>query len=101
MNEKNKPKSEQPKEKSPGFGDPFAGGDQSDAPQEATVGSGVYLEKLPVGGMTVAAVRDKYADRMDIAPGAEAFIDGAKVDPETIVKQGQTLRFAHKAGEKG
>lgn len=83
---------------------PGGSGDFDAAPQQdqsVIVGSGVYLEKLPVCGMTVKQVRDKFADRMDIAPEADAYIDGKAVPPETVLKVGDSLRFAHKAGEKG
>lgn len=74
-----------------------------DTPEDKTVivGSGVYLEKLPICGMTVKQVREKFSDRLDIAPEAEAFIDGKAATPDTVLKVGNSLRFAHKAGEKG
>lgn len=89
-----------PKEKPSGSSGDFTGAD-SEPTGTVMVGSGVYLENLPVCGMTVKQVRDKFADRMDIAPEADAFIDGKQATPDTVLKVGNSLRFAHKAGEKG
>ena len=77
--------------------DPAADG----AGQSATVSHGPYAEGLPVAGLSVAVIRARYADRFDIAPHAEAILDGNVVDGETVVGPGQALSFIHRAGEKG
>jgi hypothetical protein len=60
-----------------------------------------YTEQLPVGEMSVRAVRDRFADRLDIHPDAVAFVDGNQADDETIVHEGQRLMFMRPSGEKG
>ncbi len=66
------------------------------------VGTGLYTERLPVGGMTIEAVRETFADRLDIDPGAQPVIDGQLVtDESTRVQPGQQLAFVRHAGEKG
>jgi hypothetical protein len=73
-----------------------------DAPGLAVVGSGIYSERLPISGMSVEAVRQRFADRLDIDPSATAVLDGNAVDDEqTTVHTGQTLIFVRWAGEKG
>jgi hypothetical protein len=66
-----------------------------------TVNSGLHTEQLPVGNMTVAEVRSRYADRFDIDPLSQAQIDGHIVDDDAIVQPGQILMFVRHAGEKG
>jgi hypothetical protein len=81
-----------------GLGDPFGG----DAPAgAATVTHGPYAESLPVAGMTVQAVRERYQDRFDIGPNSQAILDGDPVDENTQIGVGQTLSFVMRAGEKG
>ena len=66
------------------------------------VGTGLYSERLPVGGMTIEDVRETFADRLDIDPGAQPVIDGQLVtDESTRVQPGQQLAFVRHAGEKG
>ena len=52
-------------------------------------------------GMTVEAVRRRFADRLDIDPGSQAFINGQPVGEDHRLDQGQVLMFARRAGEKG
>ena len=77
--------------------------DDADAgPGMAVVGSGIYSERLPVGGLSVEAIRQRFADRLDIDPRATAVLDGEAVGDEgTPVRAGQTLIFVRWAGEKG
>ena len=75
-------------------------------PHETTglvqVATGLYSERLPVAGMTVAAVRESFADRLDIDPQALAVLDGEAVNDEsTTVRAGQQLAFVRFSGEKG
>jgi hypothetical protein len=81
-----------------GSGDIFSG---ADAPGLVTVNHGPYCEQIPVGGMSVAEVRRRFRSRFDIDPHSQAYIDGAAVNDSTIVRTGQVLIFARKAGEKG
>lgn len=66
-----------------------------------TVNHGLHTEPLPVGNMTVAEIRGRYADRFDIDPQSRAQIDGHIVDDSTVVHAGQILMFVRHAGEKG
>jgi len=80
---------------SPGiWGDVFDG-------SAATVSHGPYEERLPVAGMTVGQVRERFRDRFDIDPQAQAFVDGNEVGDDTVVQTGQQVLFARRAGEKG
>lgn len=82
------------------FGGPF---DQqpSNPSNMATVKSGQYLEPLPVGGMTVKAVRAKYKSQMNIHDNSVSIINKKQVDDSTVIEEGQVLTFIHKSGEKG
>ncbi len=66
-----------------------------------TVSHGLHQELLPVANMTVAQIRDRLADRMDVDPHARAQIDGRDAGDDEIVRPGQMLMFVHRAGEKG
>ena len=82
-----------------GFGsDPFAA---SDTGAPVTVCHGPYSESLPVGGMSVGEVRARFADRFDLHPMSQAFVDGQEVGDDTRVTSGQLLSFMRRAGEKG
>jgi hypothetical protein len=70
-------------------------------PGSATVRHGPFQEELPVAQMTVAQVRDRFRDRLDIDPLALAVLDGHRVDDSAVVRAGQTLTFVRPAGEKG
>ena len=85
-----------------GSGGP-AGGTDADGSDSmmVTVSHWPYCERLPVGEMTVAEIRRRYADRFDIDPQAVATVDGHEADAQTIVSAGQTLMFVRRAGEKG
>ncbi len=68
----------------------------------ADVGTGLYLERLPVAGMTVTDIRETFADRLDIHPEATPVLDGERVTDESVrVGPGQHLAFVRYAGEKG
>ena len=73
-----------------------------EAPDLVQVGTGLYTERLPVAGMTIDDIRETFADRLDIDPGAHPVIDGQLVaDGSTRVQPGQKLAFVRNAGEKG
>ena len=66
------------------------------------VTSGPYDgEEFPVAGLTVAAIRDRLADRLDLDPAAQAVVDGHDAADETVLVAGQVLSFVQHAGEKG
>lgn len=81
-----------------GGGDFFAA---PDGPETVTVSNGPYGENYPVAGMTVAQIRARLRDRLDIDPLSQAIVDGRDVDEDTVVLHGQALLFAHRASEKG
>jgi hypothetical protein len=66
-----------------------------------TVSHGPYAETLPVGGSTVAEVRRRFRDRLDIDPGAVAVVDGREVGEDHRVRAGELCTFVRRAGEKG
>jgi len=80
-----------------GLGDPLAPGDGGDA----YVVSGPYAEQLPVGGLSVRHIRNRYGDRFDLDPHSQAILDGNPADEDTVVEPGQMLMFIRRAGEKG
>jgi len=67
----------------------------------ATVIHGTYAEALPVAQMSVAQVRRRFGDLLDIHPQANAVLDGVPVDENATVHAGQSLMFVRRAGEKG
>ena len=54
---------------------------------------GTFSERLPAAEMTVAEVRARFADRLDIHPGAQARIDGHPVSDDTTLRAGQLVNF--------
>ncbi|NNC87245.1 MAG: hypothetical protein HKN82_02155 [Akkermansiaceae bacterium] len=78
--------------------------DDPDAGQQGgavRINSGLHSTSLPVGGLTVGQIRERYADVLEIGPQNTAVIDGQPVGDETIVRVGQNLLFVEQAGEKG
>ena len=65
-----------------------------------TLSYGCYSEPLPVNGMTVGQIRNKYADRFDIDPRTTAIIDGQEVTEDTIVTSGSVLLFCRTMATK-
>jgi len=79
-------------------------GDFDAAPQlggTVDVAHGPYRESLPVGEMSVADVRRRFQDQLDIHPDAVALVDGHEVGDATRLRAGQMLMFVRPAGEKG
>ena len=70
-------------------------------PGLATVTHGTYAEQLPVAQMTVAQVRHRFHDRLDIHPEAVPLLDGSPVGDDTTILAGQMLMFVRPSGEKG
>ena len=54
-------------------------------PGLATVIHGTYAETLPVAQMSVAQVRGRFADLLDIHPEATAILDGVPVDDDVVL----------------
>jgi hypothetical protein len=81
-----------------GSDDPFSG---PAGPGLATVAHGVFMEQIPVAGMSVGEIRRRFADRFDIDPRSVAQLDGRSADEQTVVRSGQVLMFIRQAGEKG
>ena len=75
--------------------------DSEDSEGTVMVSHGPYMERLPVGNMTVGEIRMRFSDRLDIDPQSQAVLDGQEVDESTRVAMGQVLTFIRKAGEKG
>ena len=65
------------------------------------VSNGPYVESLPVGNMTVGEIRRRFRDRLDLDPNSQAVLEGNDVSDDMVVRPGQALRFARRAGEKG
>ncbi len=72
-----------------------------DSEETVMVSHGPYMERLPVGNLTVSEIRMRFGDRLDIDPQSQAVLDGQEVDEDTRVTIGQALAFVRKAGEKG
>lgn len=83
-----------------GWSDPFAPADVENMVHVQS-GAGFHEEYLPVAGMTVGEVSRRYADRMNLAPDMQAFIDGRPASEDTILQAGTQLYFARRAAEKG
>lgn len=96
MNEKKRTEKQNP----PAKPSAFAGGGVPEN-KDVSISSGPYAETLPVSGMTVGGVRQKFSDRFDIAPGAQAILNGNPVKDDIVLQAGQALMFIQHAGEKG
>jgi hypothetical protein len=68
---------------------------------QVIVSSGPYGEALPVAGMTVGQVRQRFSSRFDIAPGSQGEVNGQDVSEDTVLREGQVLAFTYRSGEKG
>jgi len=96
---------ERPRPERTGFGpggfssDVFS--NAADGGNLATVRHALHGEQLPVAGMSVEAVRERFGDRLGIGPASIAILDGNPVDNDTIVRVGQLLEFIRPGGEKG
>lgn len=80
-----------------GLGSPF----DEKPPGGVTVSVGPYVENLPIAGRSVGEVRKRFKTRMDIDDRSQAIADGTEVGADYVLKEGQTLIFIHKSGEKG
>jgi hypothetical protein len=88
-------------EQSPAYRGPGYFDDDDVSGGLVTVLHAPYTEQLPVGEMSVRAVRERFTDRLDIHPDAVAFVDGNQAVDDTIVHEGQRLMFMRPSGEKG
>lgn len=71
------------------------------ADRNITIVHGAYCETLPASGMSLSDFRRLFADRFDLDPDADAFLDGEHVSGDATLRAGQTLLFSRRAGEKG
>ena len=67
----------------------------------ATVAHGRYADQRPVACITVGEVRQRFADRLDLADGVTAILDGTEAADDVRVNAGQVLMFVRHAGVKG
>ncbi len=82
-----------------GLGNFFGGGNGDRA--NATVSSGIHVEQLPVAGMSVGAIRERFASRLDITAQTLAYVSGHPVEEDTIIGEGEMLSFMRASGEMG
>jgi hypothetical protein len=82
-----------------GVDDIFGPGDAS--PGTALISSGIHMASCPAG-LSVRELRRRYADAYEIGPSSTALLDGNEVsDESTVVREGQSLTFVARVGEKG
>ena len=82
-----------------GLGNFFGGGNGDRA--NATVSAGIHVEQLPVAGMSVGAIRERFASRLEITAETLGYISGHPVEEDTIIGEGEVLSFMRASGEKG
>ena len=82
-----------------GLGNIFGAGNRDRA--NATVSSGIHVEQLPVAGMSVGAIRERFASRLEITAETLGYISGRPVEEDTVVGEGEVLSFMRASGEKG
>ncbi len=85
----------------PTSGGLFDDGSVFDDSGMATVQHGAYVEHLPVANMTVGEVRERFRDRLDIHPEAQAVMGGSFVGNDTSIRAGEVVTFVRPAGAKG
>lgn len=96
MSEIFRPQREQPGRSS----DPLDGNDVL-ASMAYVISPSGQRESLPVAGMSVAEVRHRLADRLNIDPTAQAMIGNQDVSDDVVLRPGEYLFFRRMAGEKG
>lgn len=62
---------------------------------------GANEDLLPVGGQAVGLVRRELGGLFNVAPGAEALIEGEPVAEDYTLRHGETLEFISRWGRKG
>lgn len=83
-----------------------SGGPGDTPPDDALPGSvmvsyGPYVENLPVAGMTVEQVKNRYGDRFDIDPDSVAVVGGDIVPLDHVLETNEVLTFTRQVGSKG
>ena len=78
--------------------DPFAAGNGGSG--TALISAGIHMGTCPAG-MTVRELRQRYADAYEIDPDSVALLDGSEADDSAVVREGQSLTFITRIGEKG
>ncbi len=66
----------------------------------ATFVHGVHRVNAPAN-QRVQEIRILYRDRLGLADGTTAYLDGNPVGDDERIRAGMTLTFMHRAGEKG
>jgi hypothetical protein len=62
---------------------------------------GVHDVRMKVAGLTVGQVKIAYADILNFAPDAPAYLGGRMVDDSVVLKAGDHIEYMKAAGEKG
>lgn len=68
--------------------------------QQITIKYGVYTEKMAPNS-TVAAARERINRITTMSADTQAFVNGQRVDDNTVLEPGATLQFMKRTGEKG
>jgi hypothetical protein len=68
--------------------------------QQITVKYGVYTEKIAANS-TVAAARERINRVTTMSADTQAFVNGQRVDDNSVLEPGATLQFMKRTGEKG
>ena len=63
--------------------------------------SGANDPELPISGDSVADVRRRFGQMLNIAIGATATINGEPAEEDDVVYNGDVLRFVKATAEKG
>lgn len=74
---------------------------QSATPKTVSVRFGVYQEKLPVVGKTVAQVRAEMGPRWSMSNDAQAYSGKTVLADDHVIQPGDTIEFQRRTGEKG
>jgi hypothetical protein len=83
---------------------PLGGGSESDEADDdgsVLVIWGANMDELDAAGLTVDEARAQLATAYNIAPDAEANVNGVTSAGDTRLRAGDNLEFVHAAGEKG
>ena len=76
-----------------------AASSSSSSPQ-VTIKYGVYTDKLPAGS-TVASARQRIGQLTQMSADTQAYVNGQKVDENTVLDGNSTVQFMKRTGEKG
>jgi hypothetical protein len=68
--------------------------------QQVSIKYGVYNEKMPPN-TTVAAARERINRVTTMSADTQAFVNGQRVNEDSVLEPGATLQFMKRTGEKG